>query len=86
MSEPKTDPLHHEQRRSRRPQTNHHLSKSHNRMIAGVAGGFAEFIDANPTVIRWVFGVVTVLTSGFFVLIYALLWLILPKPPDEPVS
>jgi phage shock protein C len=55
-------------------------------MIAGVAAGFAEFIDANPTVVRWVFGVVTVLTSGFFVLIYALLWLILPKPPDEPVS
>jgi phage shock protein C len=83
---PSDDTLSHDQRRSRRPPTDRKLRRSHNRVIAGVAAGFAEYIDAKPNLMRWIFGVVTVVTSGFFVLVYLLLWLILPKPPDEPAS
>jgi phage shock protein C len=73
------DGLTHSQRRARRPNTDKTLTRSRDKVIAGVAGGVAEYIDANPRNVRIVFVIVLILTSGFFVFPYLLLWWLLPK-------
>ena len=77
------DRLEHDQRRARRPPTSNHLRRSHDRIIGGVAGGIANYINAEPTAVRWVFGIATILSSGVFLIAYALLWLLLPAAPAE---
>lgn len=85
MAEPadKPDRLTHDQSRARRPATSSRLRRSRDRVLGGVAGGLADYIDAKPTAVRWVFGVVIVLSGGVFAIAYALLWLLLPGPEPE---
>ena len=54
-----------------------------NRMIAGVCGGIGEYFEIDPTVVRLVWVVVTVLTSGIGILAYVLAVLVVPEeaPP-----
>lgn len=54
-----------------------------NRMVAGVAGGLAEYFDVDPTLIRALFVIVTLL-GGSGVLIYIILWLIMPEAGTTP--
>ncbi|NLH09093.1 MAG: PspC domain-containing protein [Chloroflexi bacterium] len=49
-----------------------------NRMVAGVAGGLAEYFDVDPTLVRALFVIVTLL-RGSGGLIYIILWLIMPE-------
>jgi phage shock protein C len=55
-----------------------HRSRS-NRMIAGVCGGVADFLGWNPTLVRvlWVILTPTTLFAG--VVVYLLLWLLMPE-------
>ena len=51
----------------------------HNRMLAGVCGGLAEYFDIDPTMMR-VITIILIVTP--FVpagIIYALLWLLIPE-------
>ncbi|WP_292731015.1 PspC domain-containing protein [Methanoculleus sp.] len=50
------------------------------RWIAGICGGIGEYFEIDPNVIRVVWVIVTVLT-GFLpgIIIYILLWIILPE-------
>ena len=51
-----------------------------NRMIAGVCGGFAEWLGWNPTTFRILFVLVSVLSAAFpGILVYLVLWLVMPK-------
>lgn len=50
------------------------------RMIAGVAGGLAQYFGLDPTIIRLIF-VVLLFTPPSGVLIYLILWLITPEEP-----
>ncbi len=54
-----------------------------NRWIAGVCGGIGEYLEIDPNVIRLIWVVLTVMTSGAGILIYLLAWLIIPEeaPP-----
>ncbi len=47
------------------------------RMIAGVCGGLAERLDVDPTIVRLIF-VLLALLGGHGILIYLILWLIMP--------
>ena len=49
------------------------------KMIAGVCGGLADYLNIDPVLVRLAF-VVLFLASGIGLAIYALLWLILPTP------
>ncbi len=54
-----------------------------NRLIAGVCGGFAEWLGWNPTTFRLLFVVVSILSAAFpGILVYVILWLVMPKPPE----
>jgi phage shock protein C len=54
------------------------------RMLAGVCGGIAEYLDADPTVVRVAFVVATLLTWPMAVLLYLALAFIMPERPEEP--
>ena len=51
-----------------------------NRIIAGVCGGFAEWLGWNPTTFRVLFVIVSILSAAFpGLLVYLVLWLVMPK-------
>ena len=50
-----------------------------NKMIAGVCGGIAEWLDWDPTVVRLTYVLVSVLSAAFpGILVYLVLWLVTP--------
>jgi phage shock protein C len=54
------------------------------RVIAGVAGGIAQRFGFNSTVVRLAW-VLSVLFGGFGILVYVILWIVLPKgTPHAP--
>jgi phage shock protein PspC (stress-responsive transcriptional regulator) len=57
------------------------LRKSRNRMVAGVCGGLAEWLGWDPTVVRVVYVLVSILSVAFpGILVYIILWLVMPPP------
>ncbi|MFN2103235.1 MAG: PspC domain-containing protein [Candidatus Promineifilaceae bacterium] len=59
------------------------LMRSEDRMVAGVAGGLAEYFDIDPTIIRILFVLLALFGGGFLgILIYIVLWIIMPDPLD----
>jgi phage shock protein C len=48
-----------------------------------LGGGLGEHIDVDPTIIRLVWAVVTVLSIGLGIIIYLIAWIIIPKSPEE---
>ncbi len=51
-------------------------------MIGGVCGGIARYGNVDPTIVRLIF-VLLALLGGHGILIYLILWLVIPL---EPVS
>jgi len=68
------------------------LVKSRDRMLAGVCGGIAEYLGWDPTLIRALFVLGAIFSSGFpFIIVYLILAWIMPEPDplekskdDEP--
>lgn len=56
------------------------LYRSEGRMIAGVCGGIAEYLNTDPTIVRLIWALFTVIT-GFApgLVLYLGAWLIIPK-------
>ncbi|HSS44559.1 MAG TPA: PspC domain-containing protein [Thermoanaerobaculia bacterium] len=60
-------------------------SKTH-KMIAGVCGGIAEYLDVDPTVVRVLYVMVSILSAAFpGLLAYIILLFVMPRA-DSPVS
>lgn len=57
------------------------LYRSRNeKMIGGVAGGLADYLDVDPVLVRVAFAV-AFFASGFGFLAYILLWILVPQQP-----
>ena len=55
------------------------LKRSHDRMIAGVCGGLAEWLGWNKDHVRIAYVIVSILSAAFpGIIIYLLLWLLMP--------
>ena len=53
-----------------------------NRLIAGVCGGLAEWLGWDPTLVRVLYVVVSILSVAFpGILVYIVLWLVMPEAP-----
>lgn len=50
----------------------------HNRMIAGVCGGVAEYFDIDPTIVRLIW-VLLGFAYGSGLLAYVIAWVIIPE-------
>jgi phage shock protein C len=51
-----------------------------NRIIAGVCGGIAEYFGWSPSTVRLLF-LASLLLPGTQVIIYLILWLVMPNAP-----
>lgn len=58
-----------------------YLSNSEKK-IAGVCGGIAEYLNADPTFVRLLFALLA-LFGGLTVYIYIVLWIIAPRRPKD---
>lgn len=54
---------------------------ANNRILAGVCGGVGEYLDIDPTVVRVVYVLLSLLTAFAGLLVYIVLWLIIPERP-----
>ncbi|MSQ35856.1 MAG: PspC domain-containing protein [Dehalococcoidia bacterium] len=54
------------------------LTRSHDRVLGGVAGGLARYFDLDPTVVRVLWVVAAVFTQAAAVVAYLLLWVFVP--------
>jgi phage shock protein C len=53
---------------------------SSNRIIAGVCGGIADWLGWNPTMVRVLYVVGSILSVAFpGLLVYIILWIVMPK-------
>jgi len=60
------------------------LRSRENRMIAGVCGGFAEWLGWDPTLVRILFVLVSVLSAAFpGILVYLVAWVLMPTREEE---
>lgn len=58
-----------------------------NKVIAGVCGGLAEWLGWDPTVVRLLYVVVSILSAAFpGIIVYILLWVLMPQAPDDPAA
>lgn len=55
------------------------LVLSSDKKIAGVCGGLAEFFDVDPTAMRVLYVVLTFFTAFSGIILYPILWLIIPN-------
>ena len=63
------------------------LRKSTNRMIAGVCGGIAEWLGWDPTLVRILYVLVSIVSVAFpGILVYILLWIVMPGPDSPPAA
>lgn len=59
---------------------NKRLTKSNDRMLAGVCGGIAEFFDIDPTLVRAGYVILTFFSAAFpGFLLYIILCFVMPK-------
>jgi len=58
-----------------------------NRMIAGVMAGLARYLGVDVTVLRIIYTLVTVFSGAFpGIVIYLILWLLMPPEAENPPS
>ena len=57
----------------------------YDRQVAGVCGGLAEYLNTDPTIIRLLFIVMT-LMGGPGLIVYIALALIVPETPDQKLK
>jgi len=55
------------------------LRSKKNRVIAGVCGGIGEYLGIDPTLIRLVWILFTLLSAGAGILAYIISWIIIPE-------
>lgn len=58
---------------------NKKLARSNNRMIAGVCAGIAEYFGWDVTMVRVVYTLLTFFTAFSGVIVYLILWLVMPE-------
>lgn len=60
------------------------LTRSNDRIIAGVCGGLAEYLGWTPTTLRLLYAFVSVISVAFpGILLYIVLWVVMPGPGQE---
>ena len=65
---------------------NRRLTRSRDAMVGGVAAGVAEWINADPALVRIAWALLVPLTTGAALLAYIVAWIVVPEAPRLPVS
>lgn len=60
------------------------LTRSPNRLVAGVCAGFAEYLGWDATAFRVMYVLVSILSAAFpGILVYLVLWFLMPPPENS---
>ena len=63
------------------------LRRSEDRIIAGVCGGIAEWLGWDPTIVRLLYVLASVLSVAFpGLVVYIVLWIVMPEAERPPHS
>lgn len=62
-----------------------HRSKKE-RILGGVCAGIGKYSDVDPTVVRLIWIVLSLLSMGVGIVAYIIAWIIVPEEEDEPVK
>ncbi len=64
------------------PRPKRRLTRSRrDKMIAGVCGGFAEYLELDPTIVRIIWLLLALVGGGGF-LAYIIAWIVMPLEPE----
>ncbi len=55
-------------------------------VIGGVAGGVAEYLDVDPSIVRIVWAVLAIVTGGIFLVLYVVMWIVVPEGTSGPAG
>jgi phage shock protein PspC (stress-responsive transcriptional regulator) len=55
------------------------LTRSNDRVLAGVCAGLAEYFDFDPVLVRVAYAFLTFFTAFSGVLLYFVLWIVMPE-------
>ena len=59
------------------------LTRSTNKVLAGVCGGIAEYFEIDPTLVRVCYAALSIFTTGFpGVLLYIIMMILMPQGKD----
>jgi phage shock protein C len=62
------------------------LTRSRDAMIGGVAAGLANWLNADPALVRIAWALLVPLTGGAALLAYIVAWIVVPEEPRRPVD
>jgi len=65
---------------------NRRLTRSRDSVIGGVAAGVAEWINADPALVRIAWALLVPLTGGVAFLAYIVAWVVVPEAPRHPAA
>ena len=51
-------------------------------ILGGVAGGVADYFDMDPSIVRIVWAVLALVTGGIFLVLYIVMWIVVPEGPS----
>jgi phage shock protein PspC (stress-responsive transcriptional regulator) len=54
-----------------------------NKKLGGVCGGIGEYFDIDPTVVRILFILFTLVSIGLGIIAYILMWMVIPHKPKD---
>jgi phage shock protein C len=58
-----------------------------NRMVGGVIGGVAEYFDRDPTLLRVLYVLISIVSAAFpGIFVYLVLWVLIPEQPAESTA
>lgn len=58
---------------------NKKLMRSDDRIVAGVCGGLAEYLDFDPVLVRVAYAFLTLFTAFSGLIFYMVLWIVMPE-------
>ncbi|MBI2124963.1 PspC domain-containing protein [Candidatus Woesearchaeota archaeon] len=53
------------------------------KVLGGVCGGIAEYLDVDPVVVRLIWAIGTLASMGIGLLAYIIAWIIVPEEPKR---
>jgi phage shock protein C len=53
----------------------------HNKILAGVCGGVATYLNIDPVAARVLFAILTAVTGGGALIAYVVAWILMPEEP-----
>jgi phage shock protein PspC (stress-responsive transcriptional regulator) len=53
----------------------------HNKMLAGVCGGLASYLNIDPVAARVLFALLAAFSGGTLLVAYVVMWILMPEEP-----